>query len=1261
VALRAQGVEFGTGRFEVTSRLGEGGMGVVYAAIDRERGVRVAIKTLRTMNAEALLRFKNEFRALQDVEHENLISLGELIEDAGQWFFTMELIDGVNLLSYVRAGHDLDERHDAPSRADTGPVVVEATGQSEATSPGWSDRSPPYFDETRLRSCLVQLTRGLAALHAAGKVHRDIKPSNVLVTADGRVVLVDFGLVTELVQGESRTETHAIGTTAYMAPEQAIARRVGTAADWYSVGTVLYQVLTGRLPFDGTGPDILRKKASSEPPAPRERRPDVPRDLDALCVALLRPDPAARPSAREVMHRLAMEESHSRSSLGSASSLGLALPFVGRERELLVLDRAFLDGCEGKAVTVVVRGESGVGKTALVSRFAEGLGASTGSPVVVLSSRCYERESVPYKALDGVVDALSRHMKKLDKIDAVALLPVRAAHLAQVFPALKQVEAVAEVPRPLFELLDPQELRMRVFSALRELLTRLADRHPLVVCIDDLQWADSDSLALLHEILRPPDAPSLLLVATVRKGTETSEPVLKLGSALVGDVRYLDLERLPRADARELATRLFERAGMTGGDERAHAIAAEADGHPLFIDELVRHSLLMGATAASRLQLDEALWARVTRLDDDGRRLLELVCVAGAPLSQQAAALAFGGNRRGFDRSLASLRVAHLIRTTGARVWDSLLPYHDRIRDALLLHLDPIARQAWHEKLALSLEADETSDPEALARHWAGAGDARRGATYAATAASLAAKALAWGHAAQLYRFALALLPPGDPEIPSLHAKLGEVLANAGLGAEAAASFQAATAGMNAAQALDLRRKAAEQLLRAGHVDQGLAAIRTVLDTVGMSMPSTPQGALLSLAWHRARTRLFGLGYRRRDESEVSARELMQVDTCWSIASGLAFVDIIRGADFQTRHLLLALAAGEPSRIAKALAAEAGFAGSPGRSGQKRSARLYEMAKKLVDELDHPHATGLLSLAAGIIALFQGRWREALEHGERADAVLRERCTGVTWELTTASTLLVVPRFYLGRVEELGRIVPLCLRDFQTRGDLYGATCIRTGDANLAWLLKDDPEGARREANDASRSWSMQGVVVQNYMDLIAQVQIDIYLGDGRVAHNRLTERWPALSRSLLLRVQIIRILSHFARARAALAASEGTEVSPSQRKELLKSAERDAAQLERERMPWSDPLAKLVRAGTAASVGDSAGAQRLLRAARAELDAAGMALYAASARYREGELLGGDAGQELTEQASSWLANATVQNPARMIALLAPGFARRS
>src|SRR5206468_4736307 len=170
---------------------------------------------------------------------------------------------------------------------------------------------------------------------------------------------------------------------------------------------------------------------------------------------------------------------------------------------------------------------------------------------VVLAGRCYERESVPYKAFDGIVDALTRHMNRMSRADAI--VPRMASLLAQAFPVLLRVEAIAQAPKLEYSILDPQELRSRVFGAMRELLTRLGDRHPLVLVIDDLHWADADSLALLKEIFRPPDAPALLLLATMRTA---DDQVLK---SLPASACRIVLPPLPPAEARMLASQLVER------------------------------------------------------------------------------------------------------------------------------------------------------------------------------------------------------------------------------------------------------------------------------------------------------------------------------------------------------------------------------------------------------------------------------------------------------------------------------------------------------------------------------------------------------------------------------------------------------------------------------------------------------------------------------------------------------------------------------
>ncbi len=446
----------GTERFIVERRLGIGGMGVVYQAYDRQRDDHVALKTFRQLDAAAIYRIKQEFRTLADVTHPNLVALYELISEGEQWFFTMQLIDGVDFLSYVCQFRPLAfaSTQAGDSSIDVAPETLHQEVASEADDEAYSaprgarQTSPiAHVDFDHLRQALVQLAEGICALHRAGKLHRDIKPHNVLVTREGRVVLLDFGLATELDDTEKHEGAglrRAVGTAAYMAPEQAAGLPLCEASDWYSVGVMLYQVLTGRLPFDGSVDEILLRKQMADAPPPGRVVSGVPHDLSELCFALLRRNPEHRPTGADVLRRLGGSPSDLLSSL---AALGRhAGPFVGRRQHLEALNDAFASLKQGRTTRVFVHGRSGMGKSVLVERFLENLSRQQNKEVVVLAGRCYEQESVPYKALDSLIDALSRYLMHLSRLQVEALLPRDVASLARVFPVLRRVDAVAEAP-----------------------------------------------------------------------------------------------------------------------------------------------------------------------------------------------------------------------------------------------------------------------------------------------------------------------------------------------------------------------------------------------------------------------------------------------------------------------------------------------------------------------------------------------------------------------------------------------------------------------------------------------------------------------------------------------------------------------------------------------------------------------------------------------------------------------------------------------
>jgi serine/threonine protein kinase len=227
----------GNHRFKLLRQLGSGGMGVVYEALDQHRNTRVALKTLQETDAHLLYRLKRELRSLRDLVHRNLVVLDELFEEGGHWFFTMELLDGEDLHTYFH--RIASARHDSTPTLPAGglapPPLATAIIRPASMAHGAGDHLQPVaIDFQRIREVFAQIAEGLLAIHDAGKVHRDIKPSNIIITPDGRAVILDFGLVSEQWGAGRSGEGEIVGTSRYMAPEQAAVQVVGPPADWAS-------------------------------------------------------------------------------------------------------------------------------------------------------------------------------------------------------------------------------------------------------------------------------------------------------------------------------------------------------------------------------------------------------------------------------------------------------------------------------------------------------------------------------------------------------------------------------------------------------------------------------------------------------------------------------------------------------------------------------------------------------------------------------------------------------------------------------------------------------------------------------------------------------------------------------------------------------------------------------------------------------------------------------------------------------------------
>lgn len=1196
------GVDFeGTDRYVVCRHIGTGGMGVVYEVEDRVRHQRVALKTLRRWQAADIYRLKHEFRSLTDIAHPNLASLHDLVVDEGQCFFTMELVEGVTFVEYVRA-----------------------SSSTEGTA-----------DIDRVRGTLPQLIDGVRELHRRGKLHGDIKPSNVLVTPEGRVVILDFSLTSTRARNDN-LERGVAGTPAYLSPEQCRGLETTEASDWYGVGATLYHALTGRPPFEGFLAEVINRKITSDPVAVSAAAAGVPEDLADICMAMLCREPAARLSGREALGRMGA------AAYPSSIADGIPEPaFVGREPYLEALTEALAAVTGGRSASVYIYGPSGIGKTALVQRFFDAHVA--GTRCLALRSQCHEHESVPYKGLDGVIDGLSRYLSGLPHPEISRLMPPDAAMLAKLFPVMQlSAAAAASVP----DIADPVVLRQRAFAALRDLVARVAERQPLVVEIDDFHWADADSAASLTALLKPPNPPPLLLLISFRSEEIDAKPFLRafLDHADMWTRIALPVAPMTENEVDRLISTLLPFDVRTGDDER-RAIVREADGNPFLVEELTR-AVVLGAGPHRGATLGEMLERRLDAHPPESRVFLETLAVCGRPI--RAARIFEACGLSGDERPLvARLQAAHFLR--GSRSAEHVEIYHDRIRDALAARVSRAATRQIHERMVRTLIAHGDDDPEALFEHHRGAGHETLAAGQAAVAAARASAVLAFDRAAAFYRAALDLQPDAGARA-EWKAGLAKALENAGRPVEAAESYLDAARETPVADQLEWRRKAAELLLIGGQIDRGLEVSDAVLRATGVRLARTPLTAIASLALRRHQLRWRGFEFDRRPNTPIAQHDLGRIDACWSITVGLAMVDPLRVASLNARQLLWALDVGDPFRIARALALEAGFSVIiPVAGGGRRSAVLSRTALDLAG--DSHYVAALASLWAGIGVFLTGRWTEATPLCESAMTTLRDHCTGVIWELNLAQSFFLFSLAYRGRLREVARHLPGLSQSARERGNVYLELELSTR-LSLVRLAADDPIDAEGRANEAMARWSQRGFQRPHYHHLLTLIQTRLYRGLTREAWTLIEQHERVLGQSLFRRVQHTRIEVAVTRARCALAMAAAGEDAARMRA----IATRNAARIERENMPWSNPFARLIRATVAHQEGRAEAAAEGLAAAIDGFDAVDMRLYAAVCRRRLAAIAGGDRGRALGRDAEDWMAAEAIRNPAAMSRFVAPG-----
>jgi tRNA A-37 threonylcarbamoyl transferase component Bud32 len=1249
----------GTDRFKVIRLLGAGSMGTVYLVFDRQLGAPVALKLLDQWDGTDLYRFKSEFRSLVGIKHPNLATLHELFCDGALWFFTMEYVEGVPfdvyLLGRAVAGDDagaslwkMDDLH--------------------AVDPGLSIfRARP--DRQRLRGTLYQLCVGVHAMHAAGCIHRDLKPSNVLVTKEGRVVLLDFGLVRQAgtfsLQGDGLQ-----GTPIYMAPEQAKGQPSQPAADWYGVGTMLYEVLTGRAPYDGDLIEILTKKDATDPPAPQEVNPSADPELSRLCMQLLQRDPARRPQGEEILGQLGGESMPTAQPEVDYAPASDSTPvFVGRAEETRTLRGCYRDACIGNVVTVLVEGISGIGKTALVERFLEQIVASaepTRRPII-LRGRCHERETLPFKAFDNIVDELSHILAGLSTSELAQVLPRGAAYLSEIFPVLRRLDQLEHARDWLPKVQDATELRKRAFAGFCELLTRLTLRQPVVAFIDDLQWADHDSLALLQTLMRNTGVPGLMLIATCRpilQEDALAAPMREI--AATASVTRVAVGPLPPEAASALVDRMADPGEISQPTKQrlADAVVREAGGNPLFTLELIRYLSdvvlptggLADFTAGNAVSFDSLILGRLGMLPVESKELLQIMAVAGDPLPQKVVGDAAGVplGSEGWERGISGLDQATMIRRSNREGSDVVEPYHDRISRAVIVSLDATTIHGLRTRIAQAMERWGRERTDMLARYWLEADDRERAKYYACEAAIQARTKLAFHRAAQLYETAAALEIDPDAKCELLRA-MGECQVSNGRPLLAADAFAKAAELSTPELAPQLRHLAAEQLLRGGHIVRGLEMLGEVLDQTGLRLAKSPRRAFWAVTWRLLWLRVRGIQFKERTAASIPAEQARLLDVLWSVNTGLGVADTLRAFDFLMRFILLALKTGDIRRVSHGLSVLAGQLAALGGTYLNWARRLVSQAEVLARRSSDAYTIGLARMCKAVVRYMAGALDTADEFIE-VEQYLLTHCLNVGWELATTRSFACFGLRLSGRLRELVEHFDQYTADADRAGDRYLATNLRTYQS-MVWLIRGDPERAARDIEGVLDTWPRDLYLVQDYFHLYASCEQALYGGRPEQAGRALATERQRIARSGLLKIIGIRIEHAWISGRVALATAE--TLPEAERGPHLREARRQARKLARAEHQTGVAMGLLLEAGICWLNASPSRAEAVvaLERAVATAESSGALLLAESGRRWLGEIDGNAEGKARCERSRRWMADQGVQDPDRIAHMIAPGF----
>jgi len=625
------------GRYRVLDRIGEGGMGLVLLAEDDALRRRVALKTLKRKDRSSRNRFLREARAAARISHPNVCPIFEVGQEGGRPYLAMELLAGETLASRLRRG----------------PLTPAET-----------------------LDVAEDVLAALAALHDAGVVHRDLKPSNIFLTPHG-AKLLDFGIAREL-PGDVSLPTSTdftlpgliVGTPGYMAPEQVLGRAADARADLFAAGAVLYEALAGCHPFRGKDAGEALHAALYDEPPPLTGSP-VLAALDAPIRRALAKKAAERHASARAMADALRQAARTVDESGPTSPREA---FVGREAELAWLDERFAAAAGGAGNVAFITGERGVGKTALVGEFVRRL-RRRETPITFVAGRCAEANG-PGAAFQPFLDALGRLLTTHARDYASGLLRTYGPTIAQQMPA-----GLVPDPDGLLHRQAAGATKDRVLREAGDFMKAAGRSFPIVMFLEDLQWADPASVDLLNHVGRRLARQRTLVLATFRQAdVDAANPHMRrcaVDLLAAGAARELAVGALSAADVEAYLAARFPGHRFPPG--LAPALHARTEGLALFVRSLVdvlvergdvvpdgegwtlaRPAEALDLAAATGLQ--DLVRQQLEGLAGTERAILEAASVAGREFLSPVVAHLVGRDDRQVEEDLRRLcRVRRLL------------------------------------------------------------------------------------------------------------------------------------------------------------------------------------------------------------------------------------------------------------------------------------------------------------------------------------------------------------------------------------------------------------------------------------------------------------------------------------------------------------------------------------------------------------------------------------------------------------------------